>query len=183
MSGKSDAEYFAEADAIDKRLDVATTPEELNAVIDDLAQLTETQKRRALATIAGATPTAIAKAEGVSKQSVAKTLSSPAVKEGIHVALSRAVVEFTDGDRVPLTEVALATIMKLLVARKAVVFGSNYEMVPDNAVRFQAAVKILEWAHSPAAEPMSRASSPPPAEDISIEETLSTRRVARRSRS
>ncbi|GAC1407947.1 MAG: hypothetical protein NVSMB64_15500 [Candidatus Velthaea sp.] len=58
-----------------------------------VAKLTPTQKSRALATVAGATPSEIAKAEGVSKQSVSESIAAPSVRMALRDLVSEMVVK------------------------------------------------------------------------------------------
>jgi hypothetical protein len=185
---KLEASYLDAVREIKKRVDVAATIEDLDKVTSDFAKLTKTQRSRALATVAGKTPTEIAKAEGVSKQSVSETLNSAMVKATIRELVRGCTIEESRKNergeptllkRTTAVEAALSTIMNLMDAKKPVIFGSTYQMVPDNATRFQAALKIIEWAQ----ESQGPAEPPKPAvsEDLAIEEsTTSTRRLARR---
>ena len=65
-----------------------------------VAKLTPTQKSRALATVAGATPSEIAKSEGVSKQSVSESIAAPAVRMALRDLVSEMVVKELEGDQV-----------------------------------------------------------------------------------
>jgi len=134
-----------------------------------------------LATIAGKTPSQIARSDGTSKQAVAQTLQSKRVSDTLRRIIDRTQTIRTDtqtGEKTsrPLIEEALLTISALLHAKKPVIYGATYAMVPDNAMRLQAAAKIIE-IYEPAG---LRAHAEPAPEELAIEETTSTRRVARR---
>jgi len=176
--GQSDAKQLATLQALEKRIDAATTIEDLGAGASDLAQLTKTQQRRALAAVAGATLTEIAKAEGVSKQAVAETLDAGIVKRTISdIVRHTTETNGETGKQRWLIESAVSVLGDLLLAKKPVIYGATYAMVPDNATRFATAVKILELAQMPPSPPVAK---PAVSEDLAIEETTSTRRVARR---
>jgi hypothetical protein len=141
-------------------------------------RLTPKQARRAAAAIAGEPLSAIAKAEGVSKQSVAETLRAPAVRETIREIIGRATIQPPGGEKRSLVTYALQQLAELLHAERPVVHGGTYEMVPDNVVRLAAATKILELA-----EPPGSATPRPPTTvvDEVVESRTSTTVARRRS--
>ena len=65
-----------------------------------IAKLTPTQQSRALATVAGATPSEIAKAQGVSKQSVSESIAAPAVRMTLHYLVSEMLVKELEDDQI-----------------------------------------------------------------------------------
>jgi DNA-binding CsgD family transcriptional regulator len=158
--------------------------EELRAKLAEMQDLTPTQLRRVLATLAGKTQSEIAAAEGVSKQAVAKTVATPRVRNTVRDLITYTYsVEMKDGieEKTSLVEGAIRTLYTLLEAEKAVVFGGSYAMVPDSAVRLAAALKIIELYEPPQSSRQPDA-TPATVEESLVEETA-TRRVARRRRS
>lgn len=164
----------------------------MSGLDDTMAQvekLTEKQRSRALATVAGKTPSEIAQAEGVSSQAVTETLRSREVRATVQFLIGRTKMRLRGSDQEPKLMIMCAVEMlgALLYAEKPFGCEGGFKMVPDNATRLAAVTKIMALYQ----EPLSAASLPaqlrplledPPqelVEEIAVE-TSSTKRVSRR---
>ena len=147
-----------------------------------IAKLTPTQQSRALATVAGATPSEIAKAQGVSKQSVSESIAAPAVRMTLHYLVSEMLVKELEGDQIisekNLAEFALETVANALHADRVMTFGNTFVERPDWPTRLAAASRILGYYE---AVPIAPPTSAPVVEELAIEETT-RRETSRRSR-
>ncbi len=132
------------------------------------------RKKAALSTFSGKSPSEIASAEAASEQAVAKSAPEQKVRYPVRdlILYSRATEE-RNGVETTTTflEGALATLYKLLEAKKAVPCGGFYAMEPDNAVRLAAALAIVE---------LYEPTQPAVVFEESVIEETATRRVARR---
>ena len=142
-----------------------------------IAKLTPTQQSRALATVAGATPSEIAKAQGVSKQSVSESIAAPAVRMTLHYLVSEMLVKELEDDQIisekNLAEFALEPVANSLHADRVVTFGNTFVERPDWPTRLAAASRILGYY-----EAVPIATKPPVVEEVAIE--LTTRRATSR---
>ncbi len=143
----------------------------------ELAKLTPKQRSRAVATLAGKTPSEIARGEGVSKQAVAETLAAPIVVKTLRNLLTGMQVS-NGGPFMPVVERALEVVVEMLAAKKAVIYGGSYVMVVDHDARFRAATHLL-GLYEPRNLPPASVKAPV-VEDVAIVEETSTRRIAGR---
>ncbi len=149
---------------------------------DALAGLTETQKSRALATIAGATPSEIAKAENKSPQAIAQAVAKPAIRLALREMLDTMVVSETDSKGAvthrTFQQVALETLILAMSAKKVYTFGSDFVERADWPTRIAAANRVLSLYETPA--PIATTPETPVAEEVAETSTTTTHRAMRR---
>lgn len=114
-----------------------------------LARLTPAQQRRAIAHASGESKTSIAKREGVSVQAVDQSLRSPAIDNVYSIAghslLPIGVRTLATGETVTVADALFQNLLSIaLEAKRPVVHGGSFTLVPDHALRFDATLKILE---------------------------------------
>lgn len=132
------------------------------AVVDgdtDVLRLTPVQQRRLAAFLDGQTPAQIARAENVSRQSVAETLAAAPVRRLTSTFLGRQVAaKAADGRDVDAVGWLLNIVAGIVAdGRRAVVVadaqgGQHVEMVRDDRVRLDAAFRLLSLVDRDPAE-------------------------------
>ena len=156
-----------------------------HAAFDDeraLTELSETQRTRALAKLAGQSVSEIASAHNISPQAVAKTIVKPAIRLALREMLNTMVVAETDRNGVEthrsFQQIAIETLVRAMEANKVFTFGCDFVERPDWPTRISAANRLLSLFELPA--PIAP-EKPPVAEEIAMLEqtTTTTRRRGR----
>lgn len=154
-----------------------------------LAALTPAQRGRALAYLSGESKSAIARREGVSPQAVDQTLRTAAVRELYSIAGHQFAVESVQRDssseKTSLTEALLQNIVRIaLNATRPVVYGGCYKLVPDNRLRLEATMKLIEFIEPPEGPTLAAPASQPAAsgELVAREKTTVSRTRTREIR-
>lgn len=139
-------------------VDAATVPADVEAhLAAQLELLTPTQRKRLEALVAGSTPSAIARSEGVSPQAIDQTLRSDRVRRALQlvgtlVATSRVKtsqivngVAAQDAEPILVVQALVQNVVEIaLGADRTVVAGRATKEVPDYRLRLEASLRLLD---------------------------------------
>lgn len=129
-----------------------------------------TGARRLLANAGGESLGAIAKREGVAKQSVAESVVRASFSIG--ETLSRVRIGEENEPMRPASDLLIENLIRIATdAKKAVIYGGNYALVPDYALRASVSLRLLDYMESAAAPKVPAALN---SEVIAREEVLET---------
>jgi len=118
-------------------------------VLEAFSALTETQRTRLAAHLAGRSNKAIARSEGVTPQSVSETLAAPAVRQLYFKVAGHRLRARAGSIEELISELLVGLQEAALRAEKPVVFGNNLRMVPDHRMRVEATVRLLSMIEPP----------------------------------
>ena len=145
------------------------------------AYASRTQEVRGTAALAGATAAEIARAEGISPQAVAKSLTAPATRLSMRDLLEQMVVVETAPDGTvthrSFQQIALETLVRAMSANKVFTYGSAFVERPDWPTRMNAACRILDYSQPEARAP----EKPGPFVEEAALETTTVRQAVRRT--
>lgn len=155
---------------------LATTKQIQADIAQQTSMATPTQKRRALAHLAGKSIREIAREENVQHSAVAKSLDSSAVTSWLGKRL-RMSVRINGAEEESLLQAVLTNVCTIaLDSTRTIAVGNSVHTVPDFRLRFEASMKLLELMCPPIDKAISAV------ENFAAKETLTAETQTREVR-